>query len=120
MKHYCALIAAIIFLSGCAICRHKVLSDYAWAIKQGYKPEIVLYTTTLTTRISALGIWNGHVQARTGDKWISDGELFDRPEHPLGKYCWVMNLDQYIDYLSVYKRLSAEPYIERLEWPRCE
>ena len=120
MKHYCALIAAIIFLSGCTICRHKVLSDYAWAIEQGYQPEIVLYTATLATRISSLGIWNGHVQARTGDKWISDRGLSDRPEHPLGKYCWVMDLDQYIEYLYAYKRLSAEPYIERPEWSRCE
>ncbi len=114
------LVAIIIVLSGCTLCRHRVLSDYAWAIEQGYRPEIILYTTTPMTQAASLWIWNGHIQVSIGDKWLSGNELMDDPEYPLGKFCWRMNLDQYMDYLADYKKLSAEPYVERLEWPRCE
>ena len=114
------LIVTIVILTGCAVCRHRVLSDYGWAVEEGYKPEIVLYTTTPATQAAALWIWNGHTQVSVGDKWVSYGSLWDEPEYPLGTYCWRMNLDQYIEWLSDYKWLSKEPYIERPEWPRCK
>ncbi len=120
MRCYLVLISLIIILSGCALCRHRVLSDYGWAVEEGYKPEIVLYTTTPFTQAASLWIWNGHTQVRVGDKWVSDNALWNDPEYPLGTYCWKMTLDQYIDWLYGYKKLSAEPYVERPEWPRCK
>ena len=120
MRCYLVLISLIIILSGCALCRHRVLSDYGWAVEQGYKPEIVLYTTTPFTQAASLWIWNGHTQVRIGDKWLSGNKLMDEPEYPLGKFCWIMDLDQYIEYLYDYKDLSAMPYIEKAEWPLCK
>ena len=109
-------------IMGCMVCRHEALAHYGWAVENGYQPKIVLYTTTAATRIASLGIWNGHAQVKVGDKWIYGNPpmLHDSPEYPLGKYCWIMNLDQYVDYLKVYKELNSKPYIEREDWPRCE
>lgn len=113
-------ILAVIVLSGCTICRHKVLSDYAWAVEQGYRPEIVLYTTTPATQAASLWIWNGHTQSRVGDKWVLGSALWEDPEYPLGTYCWSMTIEQYIEWLYGYKESSQKPYIEQPDWPRCE
>ena len=128
MKRLIALCMAILLI-GCAgqqVCRYTALANYGWSVEEGYATKIVLYTTTLPTQIASLGIWNGHVLVMVE----KDGNIFwvygfppglsEEPEYPLGKFCWVMNLGQYMDYLGDYKYLSKQPYVERKEWPLCK
>jgi len=129
MKRLILTLCIAALLIGCAgqqVCRYKALAHYGWAVEEGLRPKIVLYTTTLATRIASLGIWNGHVLLRVEREgktfWIYGDPpmLHDEPEYPLGKYCWVMDLNEYVDYLKVYKDLSARPYVERKDWPACK
>lgn len=126
------IIAAILFLlSGCAgnlVCRHNAMAHYAWAVEEHLeRPEFVLFTTTTLTNIFSLGLYNAHVQLTVRDgngqrRWISGGfvvGLSDKPEYLLGKFCWAMDLKQYLEWMTDNRELSKQPFIERAEWPRC-
>ena len=122
MYRFFLIVVLSLLLTSCLVCRHTVLAHYGWAVENGYEPKIVLYTTTTATRIASLGIWNAHVNVKVGDKWAygDPPSLHDEPEYPLGKYCWEKDLAQYEAYLKRYKELSAMPYVERDDWPKCK
>ena len=105
-----ALIA--MFMSSCAhVCRHEAMANAAMIIEDGHTPEFVLYTTN---PVISLGIYNAHVQAtyvKNGQRvWYSGaGYTHDAPEYPVGKYAWIMDINQYIEWLRVNKELSGKP-----------
>ena len=109
------------------------LAHYGWAVEEGYKPEFVIFTTTPITKAWALWMFDGHAQAtvwKDGRRlWIAgwpDPVLYETADFPLGKYCWVLDLPGYIEYLGWIKEhlhdekpLPAEARIEA-NWPQCK
>jgi len=126
-----AVIAFLVPVVGCLlVCRHMALAHYGWALEEGYEPEFVLYTTAPMTKAFSLWLFNGHVQVRVlrnGRKlWVSgypDPGLYEGPEHPLGEYCWSLNLSQYLEWLSMNKELAELPMPDKefrdKNWPKC-
>lgn len=115
----------IILLSGCSLCRYQAVANYAKAVEDGHNPEIALYTVN---PIISLGIWNAHVQATYKENgkryWVSNdmGIIREEPDYPIGEYCWIMNIQEYAEYLKNYKELSSRPMPSKeyrdKHWPK--
>jgi len=119
-----ALLIAVNMLLGCnaLVCRYRVMSHYAWAIEEGYSPEIITYEVSPAW---SMGIWDRHIQVRVKQDgqylWVDDsGETFtlsNNPAFPIGEHYWKFTLPEYVDFLSKYKgyvaanrSLSADEY----------
>lgn len=110
-----ALLIAISMMLGCngLVCRYRVMSHYAWAVEEGYKPEIITYQVSPAW---SMGVWDRHIQVRVkkGDQylWVDDsGEAFslsERPAFPIGEHYWKFTLPEYVDFLSKYKGYVAK------------
>lgn len=79
--------------------------------ENGHEPEFILYTTN---PIISLGIYNAHVQATYKVKnrrvWLGgNAQESDEPTYPMGEYCWILNMQQYIEWLKVNREFSRKP-----------
>jgi hypothetical protein len=109
-----ALLITVNMIMGCnaLVCRYKVMSHYAWAIEEGYKPEIITYEVSPAW---SMGVWDRHVQVRIRKDdeylWVDDsGESFSLsrdPAFPIGEHYWKFTLPEYVDFLSKYKSYVA-------------
>jgi hypothetical protein len=105
-----ALLIVISLMTGCngLICRYRVMSHYAWAVEEGYKPEIITYQVS---PVWSMGLWDRHIQVRVKKDdqylWVDDsGEsyyLSKNPAFPIGEHYWKFSLPEYVDFLSKYK-----------------
>lgn len=109
-----SLLIAIGMLMGCSslICRYSVMSHYAWAIEEGYKPEIIVYQVSAAW---SMGVWDRHIQIRVKKDgrylWVDDTggayTLSQSAAFPLGKHYWKFTVQEYMDFLSHYKSYVA-------------
>lgn len=89
--------------------------------------DFVLYTTN---PIISMGIYNAHIQASFKENgkryWISNDNRFvsEESDFPMGEYCWILTLNQYVDWLKDNKELEARglPPKEHRDkyWPKTK
>lgn len=110
-----SLLIAVHMLMGCSalLCRYQVMSHYAWAVEEGYTPEIITYEVSPAW---SLGVWDRHIQVRVkkDDRylWVDNaGESFSLSSEsafPIGEHYWKFTLPEYVDFLSKYKGYVAQ------------
>jgi hypothetical protein len=86
------------------------MANAAWAIEEKKNVEFILYTVN---PVISMGIYNAHVQATFKENgvryWISNDNRYvsEDPDYSMGEYCWIMTLNQYVDWLKNNKELEA-------------
>ena len=115
LRKLIVLVVVVATMTGCSglICRYRVMSHYAWAVEEGYKPEIISYQVS---PLWSLGVWDRHIQIRVQQDdrylWVDDsGEsyfLSPSPAFPIGKHYWKFSLQEYMAFLAKYKTYVME------------
>ncbi len=86
MKSFTMFLVILLAVAGCATCKNDAIKNATKWQEKGYQTEIVAYTVGIDGKISGLGIWESHVEARVfyeGQwKWVSKyGILKDKADY---------------------------------------
>lgn len=101
------------------------MANAALIYENGHEPEFVIYTTN---PIISLGLYNAHVQVTYKENgkrvWMGGyGYIHDSPEYPVGEYAWIMDINQYIEWLKINRELNKQPLPDKEHrdkyWPKA-